>query len=68
MPDITISLTDRELVVLTKVATDNGMSPDEYMLSIARSYLIGKLRGYYQSVFNDKSLLELLAIFGEPPW
>ena len=66
--DITITLTNREYKALQKVSSDNSMTPSEYTHSLVRSFLISKLQAYYQNQFNDKTLLELISIFGEPPW
>ena len=50
---------------LNKVATANGMTPNEYAESALKSFLRDKAEGYYLVKFNDLTLLEKAQLFGD---
>lgn len=67
MPDVTvtITMTNRELLILNKVATANGMTSVDYAKSIVKGFIRGQIRGAFQTKFDSKTFNELAVLFGE---
>jgi len=50
---------------LNKIATANGMTPNEYVEDKMTIHLEEQARGYYQSKFNLMTIVEIYNLFGD---
>ena len=50
--DIKIKLSERETIILTKIAKKNNINPEQYAKNIVRSFLKSQIRGEFQDKFN----------------
>jgi len=66
MAEYVITVDDREAAAIVAIANKNGVSPRVYVESILKNWIAGQVRGYYQNVFNQSTIQELVDIFGEP--
>lgn len=50
---------------LTKIANQNGMTPNQYAESQLKSFLRNMADGYYNGKFDELSLIEKIQLFGD---
>jgi len=65
MATIFFEITDLYETVLTKIANANSMTLNEYSENIVKSFLKNQAEGFYQSKFNNLTLLEKANLFGD---
>ena len=62
---IEITLSPKEVAILTAIANKNGIAPEQYAKNIIRNFLKGQILGVYKREFDKKSIPELVELFGE---
>ena len=65
MATISFEITGLYEMALTKIANANSMTLNEYSESIVKSYLKNQAEGFYQSKFNDLTLVKKATLFGD---
>jgi len=65
MATISFEITGLYEMALTKIASANSMTLNEYSENIVKSYLKNQAEGFYQSKFNNLTLVEKATLFGD---
>jgi len=65
MATISFEITGLYEMALTKIANANSMTLNEYSENIVKSYLKNQAEGFYQSKFNNLTLVEKATLFGD---
>ena len=65
MANISFEITGLYEAALTKIANANSMTLNEYSESVVKSFLKNQAEGFYQSKFNNLTLLEKANLFGD---
>jgi len=65
MATITFEITGLYEMALTKIANANSMNLNDYSENIVKSFLKNQAEGFYQSKFNDLTLVEKATLFGD---
>jgi len=65
MATISFEITGLYEMALTKIANANSMTLNEYSENIVKSFLKNQAEGFYQSKFNDLTLVEKATLFGD---
>ena len=65
MATISFEITGLYEMALTKIASANSMTLNEYSENIVKSYLKNQAEGFYQSKFNDLTLVQKATLFGD---
>lgn len=63
---VTITLSPRETGILAYIAQKNGLSTEAYAANVLRNFITAQIRGYYQQKINAATIVELVALYGEP--
>jgi len=65
MATISFEITGLYEKALTKISNANSMTLNEYSENIVKSYLKNQAEGFYQSKFNNLTLVEKATLFGD---
>jgi len=65
MATISFEITGLYEKALTKISNANNMTLNEYSENIVKSFLRNQAEGFYQSKFNNLTLVEKATLFGD---
>lgn len=64
MPDVTITVTQREIDMITLLAARASKTPRQFVEDHIRQMAIGNARGYYLNQIRNMSLADLETLLG----
>ena len=65
MPDFTITVSDNDAKIITKVANEGSRTPREFMEYHISLFAKGQIEGYFIDKIRNKTTEELITLLGD---
>ena len=65
MPDYTITVSDNDVKIITRIANQTGRTQRQVVEYLVTTWCHGQIEGYYIAQIRDLTTAELIALMGD---